>query len=255
MRSAALYMGRAAAVRAFTKGKTDAAKAKNNGRFAKKIIIACKAGGIDPTTTKLLAQVIADAKVANVPKDVITRNIEKASQSAAQDYKESVFEFYGHGGVGFIVNVLTDNDNRAASDVNLVAKKQLLKPAAMNSVRFKFNTKARIDITTTIDEDSLMELCLENDIDDYELRSEVDGCILSPSEEGACSVYVDLKDMATLRDALRAKNLQVVTRLVSVPMEGFVSVNDEDFDSNVAAIDAFEALDDVDTVEHNIDMR
>jgi len=68
-------------------------------------------------------------------------------------------------------------------------------------------------------------------------------------------VYVDLKDMATLRDALRAKNLQVVTRLVSVPMEGFVSVNDEDFDSNVAAIDAFEALDDVDTVEHNIDMR
>lgn len=102
-------MGRAAAVRAATKAKTDAAKGKNNGRFAKKIIMAVKAGGPDPSVNRQLAQVIDDAKTAQVPKDIVTRNIEKAKAAATADYKQSVFEFYGFGGVGILVNVLTDN--------------------------------------------------------------------------------------------------------------------------------------------------
>jgi transcriptional/translational regulatory protein YebC/TACO1 len=118
-----------------------------------------------------LAQVIADAKVANVPKDIITRNIEKASAAATADFKESVFEFYGHGGVGLLVNVLTDNDNRANADVNLVAKKNLLKAAAANSVRFKFEKKARLDVAAVLSEDRLMEICLESGVDDYDLVS------------------------------------------------------------------------------------
>lgn len=151
--------------------------------------------------------------------------------------------------------MLTDNDNRAASDVNLVAKKNALKSAAMNSVKFKFNKKARIDVTTLIDEEFLMELCLENQIDDYELRTTVDGCVLSPQEENHCVIYVDLKDMAVLRDVLRSKNYQLETKLASIPNDGFISVSDEDFDLNMTALDAFEALDDVDIIEHNIDMR
>ena len=160
-RGSTLFMGRAAAVRAATKAKTDGAKAKNNARFAKKIIMAVKAGGADPDKNRALGQVMADAKVANVPKDVVTRNIEKASAAATADFKSSVFEFYGHGGCGLIVNVLTDNDNRAAADVNLVAKKQALKNAAMNSVLFKFDTKARLNLQKAIEEDQLMEVCLE----------------------------------------------------------------------------------------------
>lgn len=250
----ALFMGRAAAVRAATKAKTDGAKAKNNARFAKKIIMAVKAGGDNPEKNRALAQVIADSKVANVPKDVVTRNIEKASAAATADFKSSVFEFYGHGGCGLIVNVLTDNDNRAAAEVNLVGKKQLLKNAAMNSVLFKFDTKARLNLQTTIDEDKLMEICLESGVDDYELRTEVDGNPLGPQEEGKASVYVDVKDMAALRDALRAAGVELETVLAAVPKEGFVALSDEDFDKNMDAMDAFLALDDVDSVEHNIDM-
>lgn len=249
-----LFMGRAAAVRANTKARTDAAKAKNNGRFAKKIIIAVKAGGPDPVVNRQLAQVIADAKVANVPKDIITRNIEKATASASADFKESTFEFYGHGGVGLLVHVLTDNDNRAAADIALVAKKNFLKPAAINSVKFKFQTKARLDIKQVMDEEELMTLCLENNVDDYELLTEVTGCPLNPMEEGQSVVFVDMKDMATLRDVLREKNIAVEARLQSVPMDGFVGVTDEEFDLNMAALSAFEALDDVDSIEHNIDM-
>jgi transcriptional/translational regulatory protein YebC/TACO1 len=147
--------------------------------------MAVKAGGgTDPDKNRQLGQVIAEAKINNVPRDVITRNIEKGNAAATVDFKKSIFEFYGYGGVGLIVHVLTDNDNRAASDVALVAKKNALKGAATNSVNFKFDTKARLSLQTSIDEDSLMELCLENGIDDYELRSVVDGNPLSPQEEG-----------------------------------------------------------------------
>jgi YebC/PmpR family DNA-binding regulatory protein len=249
-----VMMGRAANVRAATKARTDDAKAKNNGRYAKKIIVAVKAGGPDPELNRLLAQVIADAKVANVPKDIITRNIEKASLSTSADYKESLFEFYGPGSVGLLVSVLTDNDNRASSDVNLVAKKHALKHAAMNSVKFKFSTKARLDVNALLDDDMLMELCLENGVDDYSLHVSADGGNLSPGEDGRSVVYVPPSDMATMRDALQAKKLSVESRLVSIPVDGFVSLSDADFDANMAAIDAFNALDDVDQVEHNIDM-
>lgn len=253
--SSTVYMGRASAVRAATKAKTDAAKAKNNCRYAKKIIIAVKAAGPDPESNRLLAQVISEAKVANVPKDIITRNIEKASSAGAMDIKESVFEFYGHGGIGLLVTVLTDNDNRASADVNLVAKKQSLKVAAMNSVKFKFEKKARLNIPALLSEDEVMELCLESGIDDYQLQTEVDGHVLSPETEGHTSLYVSLKDMAPMRNALLARKYGVECKLVSVPIDGYVSLSDADFESNMQAIDAFDSLDDVDFVEHNIEMR
>lgn len=146
------------------------------------------------------------------------------------------------------------SDNRAASEVNLVGKKRNLKAAALNSVAFKFNMKARLDLGTVVDEDMLMELCLENGVDDYELRTEVNGSPLNPSEDGKCCVYVDTKDMAIMRDTLRGKNIQLETSLARVPIDDVVTISDEDFEANMAAIDAFEALDDVDSVEHNIDM-
>lgn len=247
-------MGRAANVRKVTKARTDGAKAKNNGRFAKKIIMAVKAGGVDTTVNRQLAQVIEEAKVANVPKDIIQRNIEKASAATTANFKESVFEFYGHGGAGLLVNVLTDNDNRAAKEVHLAGKKLGLKPATANSVAFKFVKKARIDLQAAVPEDVLLDLCLAAGVEDYEQRTAVNGCPLSPTEEGRGVVYVGVSDMSSLRDALRGRGYQLEARLVQVPLDGFLQMGDEAFEANLAAISAFEALDDVDSVEHNIDM-
>lgn len=252
-RRSVLFMGRAAAVRAATKAKTDAAKAKNNGRYAKKIINAVRSGGPDPEQNRLLAQVVAEAVRKNVPKDIIKRNIDKASEQKV-DYKESIFEFYGFGGVSLLVNVLSDNDNRASADVNLVAKKQNIKAASAGSALFNFERKSRLDVSKAIEEDTLMEMCLEVGVDDYDLRSEVNGCPLNPSEEGRCVIYVQGSDMAALRDHLRSLNYDVDTSIAAVPKAGFMTISDEDFELNMAAIDAFEALDDVDSVEHNIDM-
>lgn len=135
------YMGRAALVRAATKARTDSAKQKNNNRFAKKIIMAVKQKGPDPLQNSLLASIIEDAREAAVPKDVITRNIEKGSSTTTANFKEALFEFYGHGGVGLLVNVLTDNDNRAAKDIFAVAGRNNLKQAASGSVAFNFAKK------------------------------------------------------------------------------------------------------------------
>jgi transcriptional/translational regulatory protein YebC/TACO1 len=152
------------------------------------------------------------------------------------------------------VNVVTDNDNRATAEVNLVGKKQALKTGSAGSALFNFDRKARLDLSKPIDEDSLMEICLEIGVDDYDLKTEVNGCPLNPVEEGKCVVYVSGSDMANLRDTLKAKGFDVDTSQAQVPKAGYTRLSDEDFDLNMAAIDAFEALDDVDSVEHNIDL-
>lgn len=248
-------MGRAAAVRAATKAKTDGAKAKNNNRFAKKIIMEVKAGGPDLEKNVALARVIADAKVNNVPSDVIKRNIAKASEANTADFKESLFEFVGPGGVGLLINVLTDNDNRAANDVNLVGKKHLLKAGSKGSVMFNFDRKARIDVFATLDEDKLMEMCLEAGVDDYDLRTAVTGNPLNPPEEGRSVVYVSMNDMSAMRDQLTAASLRLETSIAAVPKNGFKTISDEHLDANLAAIAAFEALDDVDSVEHEVNLE
>ena len=255
-RASALYMGRAAAVRAATKARTDGAKAKNNNRFAKKIIMVVKATGSgDLEKNPGLAKVVADAKAANVPMDVIKRNIAKAIDTNTADYKESLFEFVGPGGVGLLVNVLTDNDNRAANDVNLVGKKNLLKAASKGSVMFNFDRKARLDVWSVLDEDKVMEMCLEAGVDDYDLRTEVTGNPLNPPEEGRSVIFVTMNDMAAMREQLTKAGLRLETSIAACPKAGCKVLSDEHFEANMAAVEAFEALDDVDSVEHDIDLE
>ena len=251
----ALFMGRAAAVRAATKGKTDAAKAKNNNIFAKKIIMAVKAGGTDPEQNRQLAATIRDAKANDVPMDVIKRNIDKAGEKDQADYTESLFEFVGAGGINMLVNVVTDNGNRAANDVNLIGKKSSLKAGSKGSVAFNFDRKSRIDVTSVLEEDNLLELCLEADVDDYELRTDVTGNPTDPSEEGKSVIYVNTDDMVKLRDALSEAGHECSARLIYVPKAGYRTIEDDEaFQQNYEAIQKFEECDDVDSVDHDMDL-
>lgn len=248
-----LQMGRASVVRAQTKARTDSMKNKLYCRYGKKLVMAVKAGGNDPSVNRLLSQVIDDAKAANVPKEIITRNIEKGDQPSTADFKEMLFEYYGHGGVGILVNTLSDNENRVVKELHLVAKKSDLRPAAIGSVKFKFVRKARLEVNSLIEEDWLLNLCLENGVDDYELRSLVNEKI-DGKETYESSIFVDVNSMTTLRDSLRTKGLEVQTSLAYLPLAGYLAVQEKDFNANIAAIEAFEELDDVDCVEHNMAM-
>ena len=100
--SSPLFMGRAAAVRAATKSKTDAKKAKTNAVFGKKIIMAVKQGGSpDPNSNRMLGDIIKQAKANSVPVDNINRAIKRATEGSAGDFSESTFEAYGFGGASF----------------------------------------------------------------------------------------------------------------------------------------------------------
>lgn len=242
-----LFMGRAAAVRAATKSKTDAKKAKTNALYGKKIIMAVKQGGPDPDSNRALADLIKAAKANSVPVDNINRAIKKASESNVGDFKESTFEAYGFGGASMVINVLTDNDNRANSDVRSTVGKNNGKMAEQGSVLFMYDKKGKIEVSDSIEEETLMDAAIEADIEDYELTASDTGEVIMST------VFVEPKDTNNMLEAIKSLGYTEGMRmaLTYVP-KAPVEVSDDDFENNMKIIDALEELDDVDSVEHNM---
>ena len=244
----ALFMGRAAAVRASTKAKTDAKKAKTNALYGKKIIMAVKQGGSpDPNANRMLADLIKQAKANSVPVDNINRAIKKATDGNTGDFKEKTFEAYGFGGASMVISVLTDNDNRATADVKSTVNKRNGKIAEQGSVVFMYDRKAVIEVEEGIevDEEALLEAAIEVGCEDYEVVEEegTPAQVLADQKEGAMMVEA-LKSMGIDEEKIKL-NLAYVTK---APVE----VADEEFEKNMEIIEALEDLDDVDSVDHNM---
>jgi YebC/PmpR family DNA-binding regulatory protein len=242
-----LFMGRAAAVRAKTKGKTDAIKAKVNGLFGKKIIMCVKQGGPDPDGNRALDDLIRQAKNNNVPADNISRAIKRASEANTGDFSERTFEAYGAGGASMVINVLTDNDNRANADVRTAVGKNNGKMAEQGSVLFMYDRKGKLEVPSAVDEEALMEAAIEADIDDYELISE-------EVEDGEISIiYVEPSDTNNMFEVLKGMGFEKGVKMeLGYVTKAAVEVSDEEFELNMKIIDALEDLDDVDSVEHNM---
>ena len=128
------------------KGKADAIKGKLFTRVTKEIISAVKQGGSDPKNNPKLRLAIQKARAVNLPNDNIERNIKKASSADQADFSEVAYELYGYGGVGIIALVLTDNKNRAASDMRIATNKRGGTIASPGSVAFNFDRKGVIEI-------------------------------------------------------------------------------------------------------------
>jgi len=242
-----LFMGRAAAVRAKTKGKTDAIKAKSNGIFGKKIIMCVKQGGPDPDGNRALGDLIRQAKANSVPVDNINRAIKKASEASTGDFAARTFEAYGAGGASMVINVLTDNDNRANADVRTAVGKNDGKMAEQGSVLFMYDRKGKLQFPGAVDEEALMEAAIEADIDDYELISE-------EGEDGEISlILVEPSDTNNMFEVIKGLGFEKgLTMELGYVTKAPVEVSDEDFEFNMKIIDALEDYDDVDSVEHNM---
>lgn len=246
-RLAPLFMGRAAAVRAATKSKTDAKKAKTNAVFGKKIIMAVKEGGSpEPTANRMLADVLKQAKANSVPLDNINRAIKKATEGNAGDFKEATFEAYGFGGASFVINVLTDNNNRATSDVRSVVNKREGKMAESGSVLFMYDRKGKVEVNAELDEEAVLEAAIEAGCDEMEL---------APGDEpGQTIIWTDPKEASLMLEAIKGmgyKDEDVKMSLAYVS-KAPVECSDADFEKNMNIVDALEDLDDVDSVEHNM---
>mmetsp|Transcript_36466 Transcript_36466/g.41605 ORF Transcript_36466/g.41605 Transcript_36466/m.41605 type:complete len:276 (-) Transcript_36466:62-889(-) len=240
-----LFMGRAAAVRALTKGKTDLKKTKTNALYGKKIIMAVKEGGSPSLdSNRKLAEVVKQAKQNNVPADNIARAIKKASQADTANFAESTFEAYGIGGASMVINVLSDNPNRANADVKYAVGKNHGKIAESGSVLFMYDRKGKIDVpNAVVDEEALLDAAIEADIDDF---------LLEEVEENSSAVLVEPSDAAKMFEVVKGMGYDEAKMSLTWITKAPVECNNEDFEANMVIIDKLEELDDVDSVEHNM---
>ena len=165
----------------------------------------------------------------------INRAIKRASEGSAGNFSESTFEAYGFGGASFVINVNTDNDNRANSDVRVAVGKNKGKMAEMGSVLFMYDRKGVLEVSGVVDEEALLEAAIESGIDEYELEVEKD------EADGDLSViYVDSQDAGAMMNTLQGMGYEKCKMELKYISKAPVEVTDEDFELNMKIVDALE---------------
>lgn len=223
------------------KERADAKKGKVFSRITKEIISAVKQGGPDPKANPRLRLVLQKAKVANLPNENIERNIKKAASADQIDFSEVVYELYGYGGVGIIVEIMTDNKNRTASDIRIATNKRGGTIANPGAVMFNFDRKGVIRIDKKkADEDTLFLAAGGAGADDFEVTEE------------AYVVTTPPDALFQVKEKIDEMGIQVEEAELEMIPKTFVECNEEDAKANLALIEWLEDLDDVDAVYHNM---
>ena len=153
------------------KEKTDSKRGKVFTKIGRELAVAVKEGGADPNSNSRLKDIVAKAKANNMPQDTILRSIKKAAGEAGSiNYEAVVYEGYGPGGVAVIVEALTDNRNRTASDVRHCFDKNGGSLGATGCVSWMFERKGVIIIENKdgLDEEELIMAALEAGADDVD---------------------------------------------------------------------------------------
>ena len=224
------------------KGLIDAARGKVFQKLAKEIMVAAKGGSPDPSQNAALRLAVDKAKAQNMPKDNIQKAIEKATGTGNDANFESVrYEGYGHGGVAFMVDCLTDNRNRTASQVRAAFTKAGGNLGTDGSVSYMFERKGSIVIPGEYDEETMMMTALDAGALDFE------------SIDGNYLITTDQNTFTTVRDALEAADVKefLECELTYVPnME--VELDEEGQEKVMKLVDTLEDLDDVQDVYYNL---
>ncbi len=223
------------------KEKADAQKGKIFSRIAKEIISAVKLGGSDPKGNARLRLAILKAREANMPTDNIDRNIKKASSPDQADFVSMTYELYGHGGIGLIVEVMTDNKNRTASDMRIATNKRGGTIATPGAVAFNFDRRGILQVSKqAAQEETLFQLALDAGAEDFEVAEDSYVILTDPVNLYAVKEKIDEKGIKT-------ENVDIVM----LP-KATVECDDETQKANTALIDWIEELDDVNAVYHNM---
>lgn len=223
------------------KERADKKKGKIFSRLMKEVISAVKQGGPDPKVNAKLRMVIQKAKAANIPNDNIEKNIKKASSKDQAEYFEMMYELYGHGGVGILAEVMTDNKNRISSDMRIATNKCGGTVAAPNAVSYNFEKKAVFKIPQkNVDEDELFLAVTEQGAEDF--QKEEDFFIVTAPVENfdVLKTYLDEQSIA-----YEESEIEMIPKLT-------IECSDEDIEANMKLIEWLENLDDVDAVYHNM---
>jgi len=224
------------------KGKTDAQRAKIFTKMSREIIMAVREGGGNPDTNGKLRDVIAKAKANNVPNDNIKRVIEKTSGAGTTDNYETVqYEGYGPSGVAVIVEAMTDNRNRTASEVRHAFDKFGGSLGVTGCVSWSFDQKGVIVIERgEIDEDKAMMDAIDCGASEFE-----------PNDE-TFEIYTESADFSAVRESLEKLGYTFLSAQVEMVPQTYITLTGEDDPKNMQKmIDMLDDSDDVQEIWHN----
>lgn len=225
------------------KGRQDAARSKMFSKFSKEITVAAKMGDPDPDKNPRLRLAIKAAKSQSMPKDVIERAIKKSQTGDGDDYTEIRYEGYGPNGIAIIVEALTDNVNRTASNVRSTFTKGGGNLGTTGSVSFMFDRVGEITYPASVgDADTVMMAAIEAGADDVE------------SDEDGHWVYCAMENLSEVSDALEAELGEATEAKLIWKPQNRTDVDLETAQKLMKLIDTLEDDDDVQTVTANFDV-
>ncbi|MDY0234599.1 MAG: YebC/PmpR family DNA-binding transcriptional regulator [Gudongella sp.] len=225
------------------KGKEDARRGKVFTKLARYIMVAAKEGGGDPDYNPSLKAAIDKAKAENMPNENIERAVKKGTGESGVDvFEEISYEGYGPSGIAVIVDCLTDNRNRTASDVRHAFDKYGGNLGQTGSVSFIFDRKGflAIERTEKIDEDELTMLAIEAGAEDF------------ISGDDGFEVITEIADFNNVKDQLLKEGYNfAAAEITYIPQNMINLTNDADIKNMEKLVDMLEDNDDVQEVYHN----
>ena len=228
------------------KGKADAQRGAVFTKIGREIAIAVREGGANPESNGKLRDIIAKAKANNMPNDHIQRSIKKASGELSNViYEEITYEGYAPGGVAIIVDTISDNRNRTASDIRHCFAKYGGNMGTTGSVGFMFDTRGVLVVEKQpgMDEDEMMMMALDAGAEDVK------------DEEDVFEILTDPNEFSRVREALEKQGLTFLSAEVQKIPQNTVTVTDpETVEKIQKMLDLLEESDDVQNVFHNADL-
>jgi YebC/PmpR family DNA-binding regulatory protein len=226
------------------KASKDANTSRIYAKFGREIYVAAKSGEPDPELNQTLKFVLERAKTYNVPKHIIDRAIEKAKGGSEENYDELRYEGFGPNGSMVIVDALTNNVNRTASEVRAAFGKNGGNMGVSGSVAYMFDATAVIGVEGKSEEE-VLEILMEADVDARDILEEEDAVI----------VYAEPDQFHAVQEAFKSAGVEEFT----VAELTMLAQNDVELPEEAQAqfekmIDAIEDLEDVQQVYHNVDL-
>jgi YebC/PmpR family DNA-binding regulatory protein len=224
------------------KGKQDAVRSKLFSKLAREITVSAKLGLPDPNMNPRLRAAILAARAENMPKDNIERAIKKASGGDSENYEEIRYEGYGPGGAALIVEAMTDNRNRTASDVRSYFTKAGGNLAETGAVAFMFDRVGLIEFDAKVaSADAMLEAAVDAGADDV------------VSSEDSHEIYCEQGALADVSKALEGHFGEPRTSKLIWKPQNTVSVDDETAEKLMRLMETLEDHDDVQNVYGNFE--
>ena len=225
------------------KGRQDAQKSKLFGKLAREITVSAKLGTPDPAMNPRLRAAMVAARQENMPKDNIERAVKKALGSESENYDEIRYEGYGPGGVAVIVEALTDNRNRAASDIRSFFTKSGGNLGETGSVSFMFDHTGIIEYDRSVaSDDAMLDAAIEAGADDV------------ASGEDGHEIYASQGTFREVAKALEAKFGEPRKAAMTWKPQNTIAVDDDTGEKLLKLMDLLNEHDDVQNVFANFEV-